>query len=65
MSIIISVVMYFVTNMVMDIINIYELGLKEYEKIKKEKIIAEIKKDMKNEKSNIEAEEISPNLSQL
>lgn len=57
--------MYFVTNMVMDIINIYELGLKEYEKIKKEKIIADIKKDLKNEKSNIEAEEISPNLSQL
>lgn len=57
--------MYFITNMVMDIINIYELGLKEYEKMKKEKIIAEIKKDIKNEKANIETEETSSNISQL
>lgn len=65
MSIIIYIVMYFITNMVMDIINIYELGLKEYEKMKKEKIIAEIKKDIKNEKANIETEETSSNISQL
>lgn len=78
MSIIIFVVMYYISNVVMEVINIYELGLKEYERIRKEKIIDEIKKDIKNDikndksekngkndKINIDTDENSPSLSQL
>lgn len=45
---VVFILAYVVSGYMLQIIEIYELGLQEYEKIKKDNIIKEIKNELKN-----------------